>query len=124
MSTVLAKWMTLLIAITIMFTPLLVYLDSLHREAIDLVLHEGMKDASIQGGFTTEIVADMKDALVKDYNFDPNVIDIEATHDIKERGEYIEATIRVPRSPIFILGLFNEGPKEIVRTAKIMSEHI
>lgn len=124
MSTVLAKWMTLFLSLTIMFTPLFVYLDSLHREVIDAVLHQSLKEASIKGYFTADIIEDIKDTLVTEYKFDESGIDIDATTSLKHRGEYIEITLSVPRGPIFILDVFNQGPDRIERTAKIMSEYI
>lgn len=43
MSEVIGKWLTVSIAIIIMFTPILGYLDSLHREAVEVTLTEGAK---------------------------------------------------------------------------------
>ncbi|UAL49886.1 hypothetical protein K7887_22475 (plasmid) [Sutcliffiella horikoshii] len=123
MSEVLAKWMMIFIAITIIFTPLLAYTDSLHREAVDTVLHQSMKQASLKGQFTSNIVDEIKDTLEKDYNFDRSKIEIEATTTLTSRGGYLECTITVPRGPIFVLDIFNQGPKKIERTAKIMSEY-
>jgi hypothetical protein len=124
MSTVLSKWMTLFLALTILFTPLFVYLDSLHREVVDTVLHQSLKEASIAGYYTPEIIQDIKDTLVNDYKFVEDDITIRATTSLKQRGEYIDISLSVPRGPIFILNLFNQGPDRIERTASIMSEHI
>jgi len=124
MSTVLSKWMTLYLAITIMFTPMFVYLDSLHKNVVDTVIHQGLKEASIEGYFTDEIITDMKDTLVTDYNFQESTIEITATQTLKQRGDYIEISLSVPRGPIFILDIFNQGPEKITRTSKIMSEYI
>lgn len=124
MSTVLSKWMTVFLSLTIMFTPLFVYLDSLHRAVVDTVLHQGLKEASIKGYFTPEIIANMKATLVNEYNFEESTIEITATTVLKQRGDYIEITLSVPRGPIFILNLFNQGPDKITRSQKIMSEYI
>jgi hypothetical protein len=124
MNTVLAKWMTLFISVTIMFTPLLAYLDALHREAVDTVLYEKLKEASIQGHFTTDMIDDMKETLQNDYNFDRSQITITADLSIKPRGQFIRCTIEVPRGPIYILNIFNQGDTKIKRTAQIMSEYI
>ncbi|MFE8703927.1 hypothetical protein ACFYKX_25475 [Cytobacillus sp. FJAT-54145] len=125
MSTVLAKWMTLFLSLTIMFTPMFVYLDSLHREALDLVLHQGLKEASIQGYFTPTILNEMKDTLKNDYKFDETLITINTTDSTPQvRGQYIEIEISVPRGPIFIFNIFNQGPSTITRKAQIMSEYI
>jgi hypothetical protein len=124
MSTVLAKWMTLYLAITIIFTPILAYLDSLHKKVVENAVHQGLKEASIQGYFTDAIIADMKDTLVNDYNFQESTIEITATRDLKPRGEYIEISLSVPRGPIFVLDIFNQGPTKINSQEKIMSEYI
>ncbi|MFP7442549.1 MULTISPECIES: hypothetical protein [Bacillus] len=125
MSTVLAKWMTLFIALTIMFTPFFVYLDSLHREVVALVLQQGLKEAAIEGYFTQEIVEGMKDTLEQDYKFDRNLIEITTPDSSPQtRGEYLEVEISVPRGPMFILNIFNQGPTEITRKAEIMSEYV
>ncbi|MFE7064176.1 hypothetical protein ACFVAD_18765 [Sutcliffiella sp. NPDC057660] len=123
MSEILAKWMMIFIAITIIFTPLLAYTDSLHREAVDTVLHQATKEASLKGQFTTDIINGMKDSLEQDYNFDRSEIEIVATTSLTSRGGYLECTVTTPRGPIFILNIFNQGPSEIERKSKIMSEY-
>lgn len=125
MSTVLAKWMTLFLSVTIVFTPLFVYIDSLHREVVDLVLHQGLKEASIQGYFSSEITNKMKDTLENDYKFERDEIVITTSHTSpQDRGEYIEIQIQVPRGALYIINLFNQGPDHITRKAQIMSEYI
>ncbi|WP_374717750.1 hypothetical protein [Neobacillus sp.] len=124
MSKTLGEWMTLFIVINIMFAPILAYLDSLHREAVEVVLTEGAKKAAIEGKFSPEIIQEMKDTLVEKYNFDPNKIKINATQTLTYRNEYLEASIEVPRSFIFILDIFNQGPSTFKKETKIMSEYV
>ncbi|MEI2356699.1 hypothetical protein [Mesobacillus zeae] len=124
MSKTLAEWMTLFIVINIMFAPILSYLDSLHREAVEVVLTEGAKKASIEGQFSPEIIQDMKDTLVNDYNFDESKIKIQGTPNITPRNQYLTASIEVPRSFIFVLDIFNQGPTTIKKETKILSEYI
>ncbi|MDO6657430.1 hypothetical protein [Anaerobacillus sp. 1_MG-2023] len=124
MSTTLAKWMTLIIMANIMFAPILAYIDSLHREAIEVVLQEGAKKAAIEGRFTNELVDDMKQELVDNYNFEEDKIIINATQTLKTRNEYLEASIEVPRGIIFIFDIFNPGPDKIKKNTKVMSEYI
>ncbi|MBF0706732.1 hypothetical protein IQ283_08940 (plasmid) [Alkalihalobacillus hwajinpoensis] len=124
MSTTLAKWMTLIIMANIMFAPILAYIDSLHREAVEVVLQEGAKKAAIEGRFTNELVDDMKQELVDNYNFEEDKIIIDATQTLKTRNEYIEASIEVPRGIIFIFNIFNSGPDKIKKNTKVMSEYI
>lgn len=124
MSSVLGKWMTIVIAITVMFTPLLAYLDSLHRNAVDTVLLEASKKAAIEGRYTQAIKEDMRKQLVENYNFERDAIEIDADSTLKQRNEYIEASITVPRGPIFILDLFNQGPDRIQRSVRVLSEYV
>lgn len=124
MSTTLAKWMTLIIMANIMFAPILAYIDSLHREAVEVVLQEGAKKAAIEGRFTNELIDDMKQELVDNYNFEEDKIKIDATQSLKNRNEYLEASIEVPRGIIFIFNIFNPGPDKIKKDTKVMSEYI
>jgi hypothetical protein len=124
MSKTLAEWMTLFIVVNIMFAPILAYLDSLQREAAEVVLTEGAKKASIEGRFTPEIIQDMKDNLVNEYNFDESKITIVATQSLTPRNQYLEASIEIPRTFIFILDIFNQGPNTFTKKTKIMSEYI
>lgn len=116
--------MTIFLAINIMFAPILAYLDSLHREAVEVVLTEGAKKASIEGSFTPVIIQEMKDTLVEHYNFDSDKIVISATETLTQRNEYLEASIEVPRTFIFIVNIFNQGPNTFKKETKILSEYI
>lgn len=125
MSTTLAKWMTLFIAVTIMFTPILAYLDGLHREAVDMVLYQGMKDASVEGQLTPIIMDEMRNQLITQYNFDPDsIIDISGTTGVVPRGAFIEGEITVKRTPLFVVNIFNQGSATYKRPFTIMSEYI
>ncbi|MCM3441391.1 hypothetical protein ACUIJN_17335 [Metabacillus halosaccharovorans] len=124
MSGVLAKWMTLIIAANIMFAPILSYIDSLHREAVEVVLQESAKKAAIEGRFTPTIINEMKRELVDNYNFDSSKIVISATTSLTYRENYLTASIEVPRGPIFLFEIFNSGPKTIKKNTKILSEYI
>lgn len=125
MSSVLAKWMTMFIAVTIMFTPILAYVDSLHREAVDQVVYQAMKAASIQGHVSTEIQADIRNKLVTDYNFsDSSILSIEGTSATVPRGGYVEVSVTVKRTPIFVINILNQGSPTYTRTFTIMSEYI
>lgn len=125
MSSTLAKWMSLFIMVTIMFTPLLAYLDSLHREAVDQVVYQAMKEASIKGYVSPEIKTAIRDQLVTDYNFaDNSILTVEGTSAIVPRGGYVEVTVIVKRTPIFVINILNQGSSTYKRTFTIMSEYI
>ena len=125
MNTTLAKWMTLFIAITIMFTPMLAYLDGLHKEAVDQVLFQAMKEASVEGQLSPTIIAKMNDQLVNKYNFDPDsIIEIKGTLGFVPRGGFIEGEITVERTPLFVINIFNQGDPNYRREFSIMSEYL
>ncbi len=125
MNTVLTKWMTLYIALTIMFTPMLLFSDSHHKAAVDLVLHQAMKEASIAGQFSSDIIASVESTLINDYNFDPNsIVEIKGTLGSVPRGGFIDAEITVKRNPIFIIKIFNQSSDTYTRPSRIMSESV
>lgn len=125
MSTTLSKWMTLFIAITIMFSPLLAYLDGLHREAVDQTLYQAMKKASVKGTFDSETIEEIKTTLMDDYNFaESSIVEITGTLGTVPRGGFIEARVTVKRTPIFVIDIFNQGAENYSRDFTIMSEYI
>lgn len=118
--------MVMIIAINIMFAPILGYVDSLHREAVEVVLSEGARKAAVEGYFSNEIIDEMKQKLVDNYNFDPDDVKIQTSHSAYPvaRGEYINASIEIPRGIIFLLDIFNPGPKAYKKEITVMSEFI
>ncbi|MCK6259409.1 hypothetical protein LCY76_22820 [Fictibacillus sp. KIGAM418] len=125
MNTTLAKWMTAIIAITIITTPILMYLEAMEREIVDVTLNEATKKAAIDGYFTTETLDSITDNLVKRHKWSPDDIQMEATTVPQPRNEYIEITLSVPRGPLFLFeGLFDNGPKKITKNVRVMSEAI
>lgn len=124
MSSILAKWMTITIAIIVMTTPILLYMDSLHRSAVDTILLEASKKAAIEGMFTQEIIDKMVDDLVNNYNFHEPSINITATTNLTPRNQYIEASIEVPRGVILIIDMFNQGPESFSSEVRILSEYV
>lgn len=124
MAAVLQKWMTIILVANFMFAPILAYIDSLHREAVEVVLHEGAKKAAIEGRFTDAIVNDMRSELVNNYNFDSEKVEINAAKSLTYRNEYIDASIEVPRGPIFLFEIFIPGPKSIQKNTRVLSEYI
>lgn len=125
MNEVLVKWMTLFMALTIMFTPMLMYFDGYHKSAVDQVMHQAMKEASISGSFSTDIITKMETTLVDKYNFDPDsIVEIKGTIGSVPRGGFIDAEITVKRNPIFIINIFNQGSNTYTRPSTIMSESI
>lgn len=125
MNTTLAKWMSAVLAITFMTTPILMYIDAAHREIVEITLNESAKRAAVEGYFSDQIINETINELVTEYNFDQNTIQLEGTITPTPRGQYIEATLSVPRGPIFIFSsLFNNGPGQHKKKIRIMSEAV
>lgn len=124
MSTTLARFLTLMIELCIIFTPILGYVDSLNNAAVEDALNAAAKEASIKGEFSSDIINTMKDNLSTEYNFDKSQIVFTGTETPTPRGQYIQGTITVPRGIIFVLDIFNQGPKTITKKVQIMSEHL
>ncbi len=124
MSATLAKWMTLFLSVTIMFTPLLAYLDGLHRKAADQVLLQGLKEASIVGNMTDDIIEKMETTLTEQYNFSPSNIDVQGTLGHVPRGGVLEGEITIKRTPLFVINIFNQGSPTYTARMSIMSESL
>lgn len=124
MSSTIARFLTIMIELCIIFTPILGYVDSLNNAAVEQALTAASKEASIDGEFSADIVKEMKDTLSADYNFNKDEIQFTGTQTVTPRGEYIQGQITVPRGIIFVLDIFNQGPKTITKKVQIMSEHI
>lgn len=130
LNTTLAKWMTAMIAAVIMFAPLLAYADSLNRSAVNSVLYEAAKEASIHGYFTPEILEDMEDVLANHYNFDLSKFQINVTETVVYRpnpetpltdDDYIEAQITFPSIPVFLFLLPNNSGDHVEKV-RVLSE--
>ncbi|QAS54824.1 hypothetical protein [Halobacillus litoralis] len=123
MALTLAKWMNLIIAVNIMFAPILAYVDSKHRAAVEVVLQEASKQASIEGRYSDALISDMKKQLVDNYNFDESKLNITATQTLTTRGNYISASIEAPRGIIFVFNIFNQGARTFEKDTRVMSEY-
>jgi len=131
-NTTLAKWMSIILAATFMFTPLLAYADSLHQSAVREVVYEAAKAASIEGRFTDEIVEQMEETLSDHYNFDLDKVEIEVTQSLTYRpalndtltdADYLKATVTFPAIPVFFI-LFPNDDREHKVHVEILSEYI
>lgn len=122
MKTALSKWMTIFISVTIMFTPLLAWFNSLNKQSVDISLHQALKKSSIEGYF---LVSEVETMLIDEYNFDPDsIVEIKGTTSRVKRGEYIDAEITIKNTPIFVINLFNQGPETYTKKSRIMSEYL
>ncbi|MCH4866678.1 hypothetical protein [Bacillus sp. 1006-3] len=127
MSEAVGKWLTVFFAMIIISTPIMFYIDDSHKEAVSIVLNEGAKRASIDGGYTQSTINDMKTQLENKYKIGRGNVSISADTGSKKfmRGEYITASITIPRSPIFLVDIFAKGKavSSYTKTIKVMSEY-
>ena len=125
MSHVLAKWMLLFLQVIVIFTPVLMHFDAYNKAAVDHVLHQATKEASISGSFSDEIIAKIEDTLINDYNFAPgSILEIKGTLGSVPRGGFIDADITIKRSPIFIVSVLNQGSQNYRASRTVMSESL
>jgi hypothetical protein len=123
MSKALAEWMMVFLTVTILFTSALLYFDAYNKAATDHVLHQAMKEASISGSFSEDIISKMESTLINEYNFAPEgIIEIKGTLGSIPRGGFIDAEITIKRSPIFVINIFNQGNPNYRASKTIMSE--
>jgi len=53
---------------------MLAFLHGLHKEALDQVLFQALKEASVKGQFITNHHCENEWSLVNKYNFDPDTL--------------------------------------------------
>jgi|SRR5690625_111387 len=129
MAKIIGTWMILFMELVLMFTPIMFYIDGMHKEAAAVVLEEGAKKASIVGEVTPENIRDMKNEMASTYNYDRDDIKIRQTDGVGnqrvERGEYIGLEMEVPRDRILALDIFAPGAlnETFTQRVKIMSEY-
>jgi hypothetical protein len=98
--------------------------------AVEIVLNQAIAKASSldNGRFTPEIIQEMKDTLSKKFFVPASSIVFVGTTTLTTRGEYIEGTLTVKATPLWIFanifGSVDNAPKTISRYATMMSEYI
>ncbi|GLO68270.1 MULTISPECIES: hypothetical protein [Oceanobacillus] len=76
-------------------------------ETVNLAAFEGQKEASLQGYYTDDIKAEIKDFLVDGYNMDPSQIEVVASEEQIKRGERMSVCVSVPSPIIHVMDIFN-----------------
>ncbi|MBG9587682.1 hypothetical protein [Cytobacillus firmus] len=123
---------TMLFPILVFFLlqPVLNYMEETRGKAVEITVQRATEKAAIDGYYTPEILLEMKKKL-NSIGYQDTEIEIDATQSVTLRGEYVEATIKVPNKYYFLLfkPLFlsdDDYSKDLyhVRSATRMSEYI
>jgi len=117
----------ILFTLIFLFQPPLHELYNTRSNAVEVVLNQGIaKASSIDNGyFTPEIIQEMKDNLKQRFFIRDEDIEFRGTTTLTLRGEYIEGTLIVKKTPLWILeGVLGTSPEAITRHATMMSEYV
>jgi len=123
----LGELLTVVFTCIILFQPPLHELFNVRSNAVELVLNQGIAQASSydNGRFTPEIIQQMKDHLTQKFFVRESDIEFTGTTTITPRGEYIEGRLTIKATPFWLFSsLFGEGPETISRHATMMSEYV
>ncbi|MFT0141221.1 hypothetical protein ACWE42_11460 [Sutcliffiella cohnii] len=119
-----AMYMVSLVFALILSTPLLYMVNSATEHTVNTVLNEATKSAANKGQFTDEIIENEIYKRLEERNIPRDKVEFTGTRSLTSRGEYIEATIKIPRTPIILFSIFGENPEDITKSTRMMSEYI
>jgi len=124
MSNYLAAYISSLIIALILSTPMLYMVNSSIEHTVMTVLDEATKSAANQGRFTTDIIETEIYQRLEERNIPRDKVTFTGTQTLTARGNYIEASITVPRTPIILFSIFGQQPDDITKSTRLMSEYI
>ena len=110
-----------------LFQPPITELYNIRSNAVEIVLNQGIAKASSldNGRFTPEIIQEMKETLKTKFFIPESNIDFVGTTTLTPRGEYIEGTLRVRSTTLWIIGsLTGSSNMDITKYATMMSEYV
>lgn len=115
--------------IILIFQPYISEIRVLRSYFAEMVLDAAIEKAASgeNGRFTPAIINELKDQLVDTLGYDYSDIQFTGTTELKDRGEYIEATLIIPHDRLWILPNFfakDSFDPYIVKHASQMSEYI
>jgi len=124
MSNYLAAYVSSLIIAMILSTPMLHSVNSAVEQTVVTVLDEATKSAANQGRFTSDIIENEIYQRLEERNIPREKVQFSGTQTLTTRGNYIEATITVPRTPVILFAMFGEQPEDITKSTRLMSEYL
>lgn len=119
-----SMYMVSLIIALILTTPLLYMVNSATEHTVNTVLTEATKSAADKGQFTTDIIENEIYQRLEERNIPRDKVAFTGTQALTSRGNYIEATITIPRTPIILFEVFGQSPDDITKSTRIMSEYL
>ncbi len=119
-----SMYLVSLIIALVISTPLLVMVNSATEQTVTTVLDEATKSAADKGQFTVEIIENEIYQRLEDRNIPRENVQFTGTESLTARGQYIEATITIPRTPIILFDVFGQNPNNITKSTRLMSEYI
>lgn len=124
MSNYLSMFMVMLVIALILTTPMLYMVNSSTEHTVTTVLDEATKTAANNGQFTEEIIENEIYKKLEEKHIPRDKVNFSGTQSLTTRGNYIEASITVPRTPIILFSVFGQSPKDINKSSRLMSEYI
>lgn len=119
-----SMYMVSLIIALILTTPLLYMVNSATEQTVTTVLHEATKSAANKGKFTVDIIENEIYQRLEERNIPRDKVTFLGTESLTTRGNYIEATLTIPRTPIILFEVFGKNPDDITKTTRLMSEYV
>jgi hypothetical protein len=119
-----SMYMVSLIIALILTTPLLYMVNSATEHTVTTVLNEATKSAANQGQFTADIIENEIYQRLEARNIPREKVVFSGTQALTSRGNYIEASIQIPRTPIILFAVFGQNPDDITKSTRLMSEYI
>jgi hypothetical protein len=118
-----SMYMVSLIIALILTTPLLYMVNSATEHTVTTVLNEATKSAANKGQFTADIIENEIYKRLEERNIPRDNVEFSGTESLTTRGDYIEATITIPRTPIILFSVFGQNPDDITKSTRLMSEY-
>lgn len=108
------------------FQPVINHVAHLEQMVLELVMNEGIQKASVDGRFTEQNIADMKQIIIDNLHFPENEITFQGTTTLTTRGNRIAGRISVPDGQLSIMPrLFSSNPTiKFSAYASQMSEYV
>jgi len=108
------------------FQPVINHVAHLETMVLEVVMNEGIQKASVDGRFTDQNIADMKQIIMEHLHFPENEIAFEGTQNLTSRGNTVWGRISVPDGKLSIMPrLFSSNPTiKFSAYASQMSEYI
>lgn len=126
MKQVISFLMVLPFFVYFVFQPIFNHIIHLETMYLELIIDQGIEKASVEGRFTSSIIAEMKQEIKKNLHFSETEIRFEGTESLTPRGQYIWGKISLPDQQFSFLPFLFGNTEELrfYGYAKQMSEYV